>query len=246
MKKLMVMLLALLPSLAMAAGGGNVHLDAANNDLSDKESLQRGARTFMNYCFGCHATQYQRYQRVAEDLDIPTDLMMENLVFDENAKIGDLMTNSISEDYAAASFGAPAPDLTLVARVRGTDWLYTYLRSFYADPSRPFGVNNVVFPSVGMPHVLEELQGTPRKVFETRTIDGEEVQEFVGLESDGNGELSPGEYDAVVRDLVNFLEYSAEPMKLERQRLGLWVMGFIVIFFVVSLLLKKEYWRDVH
>ncbi|UTM57683.1 cytochrome c1 [Photobacterium sp. CCB-ST2H9] len=246
MKKLMVMLLALLPSLAIAAGGHSVHLDAANNDLSDKASLQRGARTFVNYCFGCHATQYQRYQRVAEDLDIPLELMKENLIFDQNAKIGSLMTNAISKDYAAASFGAPAPDLTLVARVRGSDWLYTYLRSFYADPNRPFGVNNLVFPSVGMPHVLEELQGTPRQVFETRTIDGQEVQEFVGLESDGNGELNTEEYDAVVRDLVNFLEYSAEPMKLERQRMGLWVMGFIVIFFVLTLLLKKEYWRDVH
>lgn len=245
MKKLIVMLLALLPSVVMAAGG-NVHLDAANNDMSDKASLQRGAKTFVNYCFGCHATQYQRYERVATDLDIPLDLMRDNLIFDENAKVGDLMTNSISTEYAAASFGAPAPDLTLVARVRGTDWLYTYLRSFYADPSRPFGVNNVIFPSVGMPHVLEELQGVQTKIYETRLVDGEEVQEYVGLKSNGVGELNADEYDDVVRDLVNFLEYSAEPMKLERQRLGLWVMGFIVIFFVLTVLLKKEYWRDVH
>lgn len=245
MKKLMVILFALLPSLAMAAGP-SVPLEAANNDLTDKASLQRGAQTFMNYCFGCHATQYQRYERIATDLDIPADLMKEHLIFDPNAKIGDLMVNAIPTEYAAASFGAPAPDLTMVARVRGTDWLYTYLRSFYADPSRPFGVNNVVFPSVGMPHVLEELQGVPNKVFETRLVDGVEIQEYVGIESDGTGELNDEEYDAAVRDLVNFMEYAAEPMKLERQRLGYWVMGFIAVFFVLTLLLKKEYWRDVH
>lgn len=245
MRKLIVTLLAMLPTFAFAAGS-NVPLDAANNDLTDKTSLQRGAKTFMNYCSGCHSTEYQRYERVAEDLSIPAKLMKENLIFDQNAKIGDLMTNAISAEYAAASFGAPAPDLTLVARVRGTDWIYTYLRSFYADPSRPFGVNNLVFPSVGMPHALEELQGAPYKAFETKIIDGEKVQEFVGIESDGTGELNTEEYDDMVRDLVNFLDYSAEPMKLERQQMGLWVMGFIAVFFVLTVLLKKEYWRDVH
>ncbi|MGF1700031.1 cytochrome c1 [Photobacterium makurazakiensis] len=245
MKTLIVMLFALLPSLSMAAGPA-VPLDAANNDLSDKASLQRGAQTFMNYCFACHATQYQRYERVATDLDIPADLMKEHMIFNPEAKIGELMLNAIPTEYAAASFGAPAPDLTMVARVRGTDWLYTYLRSFYADPSRPFGVNNVVFPSVGMPHVLEELQGVPTKVYETRLIDGVETQVYVGIESDGTGELNQEEYDEVVRDLVNFLDYSAEPMKLERQRMGYWVLGFIAVFFVLTLLLKKEYWRDVH
>ncbi|MBE1276237.1 cytochrome c1 [Enterovibrio baiacu] len=245
MKKWIVILFALLPSLALAAGA-KVPLDAANNDLSDKASLQNGAKLFMNYCFGCHATQYQRYERIANDLDIPNTLMMENLVFDENAKIGDLVKNAISTEDAATFFGAPAPDLTLVARVRGTDWVYTYLRSFYADPSRPFGVNNVVFPSVGMPHVLEELQGTPVKQYKSVMVDGEMVDEFVGIESLGNGELSPDEFDEAVRDLVNFLEYSGEPNKLERQQMGYWVIGFLLIFLVLTIFLKKEYWRDVH
>ncbi|MCC4799557.1 cytochrome c1 [Enterovibrio norvegicus] len=245
MKKWIVILFALLPSLALAAGA-KVPLDAANNDLSDKASLQNGAKLFMNYCFGCHATQYQRYERIANDLDIPNNLMMENLVFDENAKIGDLVKNAIATDDAATFFGAPAPDLTLVARVRGTDWVYTYLRSFYADPSRPFGVNNVVFPSVGMPHVLEELQGTPVKQYKSVMVDGEMVDEFVGIESMGNGELSPDEFDEAVRDLVNFLEYSGEPNKLERQQMGYWVIGFLLIFLVLTIFLKKEYWRDVH
>ncbi|ASI89054.1 MULTISPECIES: cytochrome c1 [Vibrio] len=245
MKKWIVVLFALLPSLALAAGG-NVHLDKANNDLSDQASLQNGAKLFMNYCFACHSTQYQRYERVANDLGIPVDLAKENLVFDPEAKIGDLMVNAMPQKQAAAWFGAAPPDLTLVARVRGVDWLYTYLRSFYVDPSRPFGVNNVTFPNVGMPHVLEELQGIPTPIYETQVVDGQEVQVVVGTETDGRGELSSSEYDDAVRDLVNFLEYSGDPVKLERHALGWWVMGFLVIFTIVVVLLKKEYWRDVH
>ncbi|WP_070962406.1 cytochrome c1 [Vibrio sonorensis] len=245
MKKWIVILFAMLPSLAMAAAV-NVPLDKANNDLSDQASLQNGAKLFMNYCFGCHATQYQRYERVATDLGIPLDLMKESLVFDPEAKIGDLMVNAIPQESAAQWFGAPPPDLTLVARVRGTDWLYTYMRSFYADPSRPFGVNNIVFPLVGMPHVLEELQGIPQPVYGTKIVDGEEVQVVVGVESDGSGELNSEEYDQAVRDLVNFLEYSGDPVKLERHALGWWVMAFLVLLTIVFVLLKKEYWRDVH
>ncbi len=184
MKKWIVVLFALLPSLALAAGG-NVNLDKANNDLTDKASLQNGAKLFMNYCFACHSTQYQRYERVANDLGIPVELAKENLVFDPNAKIGDLMVNSMPQKQAAAWFGAAPPDLTLVARVRGVDWLYTYLRTFYVDPSRPFGVNNTTFPNVGMPHVLEELQGIPTPIFETKIVDGEEVQVVVGTKTDG-------------------------------------------------------------
>ncbi len=245
MKKWIVILFAMLPSLAMAAGA-KVPLDKANNDLTDQASLQNGAKLFMNYCFACHSAQYQRYERVGRDIGIPTDLLKENLIFDPEAKVGDLMENAMSEDSAAKWFGAPPPDLTLVARVRGTDWLYTYLRSFYADPSRPFGVNNIVFPSVGMPHVLEELQGIPSPVYETHIVDGQEVTKVVGVESTGTGELNREEYDNAVRDLVNFLEYSGDPVKLERHTLGWWAMAFLVIFTIVVVLLKKEYWRDVH
>ena len=245
MKKWILILFAMLPSLAMAAGA-NVPLDKANNDLTDQASLQNGAKLFMNYCFGCHSAQYQRYERVARDIGIPVELMKESLIFDPEAKVGDLMENAIPDQSAAKWFGGPAPDLTLVARVRGTDWLYTYLRSFYEDPARPFGVNNVVFPSVGMPHVLEELQGIPTAVFETQIVDGNEKQVVVATEIDGSGELNTEEYDQAVRDLVNFLEYSGDPVKLERHSLGWWVMGFLVLFTIVVVLLKKEYWRDVH
>jgi len=245
MKKWIVILFAMLPSLAMAAGA-NVPLDKANNDLTDKASLQNGAKMFMNYCFGCHSTQYQRYERVANDLEIPVDLMKENLIFDPEAKIGSLIVNAMPAEQAASWFGAPPPDLTLVARVRGADWLYTYLRTFYEDPSRPFGVNNIVFPSVGMPHVLEELQGIPTPIYATHIVDGEEVEVVVGTETDGSGELSTGEYDDAVRDLVNFLVYSGDPVKLERHAMGWWVMAFLVLFTIIVVLLKKEYWRDVH
>ncbi|MEI4985796.1 MULTISPECIES: cytochrome c1 [Aeromonas] len=244
MKRIIFAVLALLPGLVLASGGG-FPLDKAEYDLSDKASLQRGTATFMNYCAGCHSTQYQRYNRVAADIGIPDDLMKENLVF-TGAKIGDLMKSAMSEKDAARWFGAPPPDLTLVARVRGADWIYTYLRSFYVDETRPFGVNNAVFPSVGMPHVLEPLQGTPRAEFETHTLDGVEMQQVVSIKSDGNGEMNNEEYDQTVLDLVNFLVYSAEPVQQERERMGFWVLGFIAIFFIFTVLLKKEFWRDVH
>jgi ubiquinol-cytochrome c reductase cytochrome c1 subunit len=244
MKRIIFAVLALLPGLVLAAGGG-FPLDKAEYDLSDKASLQRGAATFMNYCAGCHSTQYQRYNRVAADIGIPEELMRENLVF-TGAKIGDLMKSAMSEKDAARWFGAPPPDLTLVARVRGADWIYTYLRSFYVDETRPFGVNNAVFPSVGMPHVLEPLQGTPRAEFETHSLDGVEMQQVVSIKSDGNGEMNNEEYDQTVLDLVNFLVYSAEPVQQERERMGFWVLGFIAIFFIFTVLLKKEFWRDVH
>ena len=245
MKNWLIILFAIIPNLVFAAGA-NVPLDEANNDLSDKTSLQNGAKLFVNYCFGCHSMQYQRYERVARDIGVPNDLIKGNLLLDPEAKVGDLMSNAMPEKSAAKWFGAPPPDLTLVSRVRGTDWLYTYLRSFYVDPSRPFGVNNVVFPNVGMPHVLEELQGIPSPIVETHTVNGEEVTKVVGTQADGTGELNAEEYDDAIRDLVNFLEYSGDPVKLERHAIGWWVMGFLVIFTIVVVLLKKEYWRDVH
>ncbi|HEY7865731.1 MAG TPA: cytochrome c1 [Psychromonas sp.] len=244
MKKLMIALLALLPTLVFGSGAA-VHLDKADYDLSDKASLQSGAKLFMNYCFACHSTGHQRYQRVATDLGIPDALMAENLIFTDS-KIGELMKNSMDSTSAAKWFGAPPPDLTLEARLRGPDWIYTYLRSFYADPTRPFGVNNTVFPEVGMPHVLEELQGVPTAIYETTVHEGVEHKAIIGFESNGQGEMSSDEYDKAVLNLVNFLVYAGEPNKLERQSLGVWVIGFLVILFILSYLLKKEYWRDIH
>lgn len=232
MKKLLIALVTLLPTLAMAASGHKIHLEDANVDLHDKASLERGVDLFQHYCSGCHSTQYQRYERVATDIGISADDMRNKYMFTD-AKIGELMQNAIPPKDAAKWFGATPPDLTLVARVRGEDWVYSYLKGFYKDPSRPFGVNNTVFPSVGMPHVLEELQGTP-------------VKQEDGTIVVTGGKLNSEEYDQAVRDITGFLVYSAEPVKLERQAMGWWVLGFLFIFFIVAYLLKKEYWKDVH
>lgn len=244
MRKLILLVCLLVPGLALAAGS-NFPLDKANYDLTDKESLQRGAQTYMNYCLGCHQMQYQRYQRTFSDLGIPDDVGQEHLQF-TGEKVFDHITNSMPVEGAKKWFGAPPPDLTLAARVRGADWLYTYLRTFYEDPAKPFGVNNKVFPDVGMPHVLQELQGLPRETTEEQLVDGQMVERYVGIKADGSGELSASEYDQVVLDLVNFMVYSAEPIALERQALGKKVLIFILVLFVFVFLLKKEYWRDVH
>ncbi|MGS2718997.1 cytochrome c1 [Paraglaciecola aestuariivivens] len=244
MKKIVFVLSLLLP-LGVFAAGSNVPLDKAEYDLTDKASLQKGAQLFMNYCLGCHQTQYQRYQRTFEDLGIPVELGQENLQF-TGEKPGEHIKNAMPVESAAKWFGAPPPDLTLVARVRGADWLYTYLRTFYQDDSRPFGVNNLVFPEVGMPHVLQELQGIPRQATEKMLVDGEMVDREVGIKADGSGELSAAEYDKAVLDLVNYLVYIGEPSRLESESIGRWVMVFLLVLFILVYLLKKEYWRDVH
>lgn len=245
MKKLLIALVTLLPSLAMATGGNEVHLESANVNLHDKASLERGLDLFQQYCSGCHSTKYQRYERVATDLDISGDDMRNKYMFTD-AKIGDLMENAIPPVDAAKWFGAPPPDLTLVARVRGADWVYSYLKGFYADETRPFGVNNTVFPLVAMPHVLQDLQGVATPQYEKTVIDGVETMVLVGMNPPTGGKMSAEEYDQAVRDITGFLVYSAEPVQLEREALGWWVLGFLFIFFIIAYLLKKEYWKDVH
>lgn len=244
MKKLVLFISLLVPSLVFAAGS-NYPLDKANYDLTDKASLQSGAMLFNNYCLGCHNMQYQRYSRSFEDLGIPVELGAELLQF-TGEKPTDHIKSAIPAESAAKWFGAPPPDLTLVARVRGADWLYTYLRTFYVDENKTFGVNNKVFPDVGMPHVLQELQGTPREAKEERMVDGEMVMLPAGIKSDGDGELNAADYDKAVLDLVNYLVYVGEPTRLKSEAIGRWVLMFLVVFFIFVYLLKKEYWRDVH
>ena len=247
-KKLAIGLFALSASVASTlavAAGPAVPLMEANNDLTDKASLQRGAKLFMNYCLGCHQMQYQRYERTFRDIGIPTEIGQEQLIFD-GSKVGGHILNAMDSDDAAKWFGATPPDLTLVGRVRGTDWIYTYLKSFYKDDSRPFGVNNTVFPLVGMPHVLQELQGLPTAITEQVEEHGKTVTKVVGTETDGSGEMSTDEYDQAARDITNFLAYVGEPSRLESEALGIKVIGFLFILFILAFLLKKEYWRDVH
>ncbi|MCW8847992.1 MAG: cytochrome c1 [Sedimenticola sp.] len=245
MKKLIVaLLLAVAPVLGLAAGGG-IHLDDADIDVSDQASLQRGAKYFVNYCLSCHSAKFQRYNRMARDLGLTEDEVKENLMFTSD-KIGDTMQIAMDPANALAWFGVVPPDLSLIARARGVDYIYTYLRGFYVDESRPFGVNNRVFPDVGMPHVMWELQGMQKAVYEE--VDGQKVvKELVPVEgAAGKGKMSAEEFDGAMRDLTAFLSYVAEPIQLERKRLGIWVLLFIGIFFVLAYLLKKEYWKDIH
>ncbi|SDI41712.1 ubiquinol-cytochrome c reductase cytochrome c1 subunit [Ferrimonas sediminum] len=231
MKKVIAVLMACLPALVFAAGGNNEHVVSANIDLTDKASLKRGAQAFMDNCSGCHSLQYQRYQRIADDLEM-TEEEVSNLILSD-VKVGEQIKSAMSSDNGATWFGAPPPDLTLEARLKSPDWIYSYLKSFYVDESRPFGVNNLVFPAVGMPHVLEGLQGTPV------------LQEDGTIVASG-GQMNAEEYDQYVLDITNFLTYTGEPVKLERERIGKWVLAFLAFFFVIAFFLKKEYWRDVH
>ena len=243
-KRLIPLLLVLFPALTMAAGTA-VHLDQANIDPDNEQSLQRGARLFVNYCLSCHAAGLMRYERMGKDLGLPEPLVAENLMF-TGGKVGDLMTVATDPEDAVEWFGTVPPDLSVIARSRGVDWLYTYLRSFYLDPSRVSGVNNLVFPDVGMPNVLWELQGWQKPVITTeKDPDGTE-HKVIELELVEPGLMTPKEFDRAVRDLVNFLDYMAEPGKHDRQALGVKVILFLLVFLVVAYLMKKEFWKDVH
>lgn len=252
-RTLLVALLAA-PALALAASE-DVRLDRAPIDEHDLVSLQHGAKIYVNYCLGCHGASYMRYNRL-EELGLTAQQIRDNLILTD-AKVGDLMKSAMDPRDAKEWFGAVPPDLTVIARSRaspagsGADWLYTYLRGFYRDPVRPTGWNNVVYRDVGMPHVLWRLQGEQELRTEIVTIpradeeDAEkhEVQKLVLVRP---GTLSPNEYDQLVRDLVNFLVYMAEPAKRSRIEVGTYVLLFLFALFVLSYALKKEYWKDVH
>ena len=222
----------LLSGQAVAAPSG-VKLDSAHINLRDQASLQRGAQTFVNYCMGCHAASFMRYSRMAKDLGLSEDIVRQNLMFVTDT-IGDTMTISMRAEDAQKWFGVTPPDLSVIARSRSVDWLYTYLRTYYLDDSTVMGTNNLAFSNVAMPHVLWEQQG-----YKTIDADG-------NLVSATQGNLSSREYDLMVRDLVNFLAYVSEPSKLQRLDLGKWVLLYLFIFFLVAYPLKRAYWKDVH
>jgi ubiquinol-cytochrome c reductase cytochrome c1 subunit len=246
MKRVIIVLLLVGVSTGVLAAGGGYHLDSANIDLTNKASLQNGARLFVNYCQGCHSAAYQRYNRMGRDIGLDDALVEDNLIF-TGAKVGETMMNAMPESDSKRWFGVSPPDLTLIARSRGEDWLYTYLRTFYLDPTRPLGVNNAVFNGVGMPHVLWELQGWQKPVMRTDVDEqGNEHHVIEGFELVQQGSLAPVEFDQSMRDLVTFLAYIAEPIRLEREALGIKVLLFLVVMIVVFYLLKKEYWKDVH
>jgi len=245
---------------AYAASASDWPMDEFEADLHNTPSLQSGANTYMNYCVGCHSLKFQRYGRTAEDLSIPEELVMERLIF-TGQKIGEHITTAMPEDKAKNWFGGTPPDLTMVSRTRGGEWLYNYLRAFYLDESRPLGVNNKVFENVGMPHVMLNLQGVVREgcaqvpmlapnggerrdpLIPGKLITEEKCGELI-LE-EGSGTQSPEEFDQTIYDLVNFMVYVGEPYALERQRIGVYVLLFLVILFGFAYLLNREYWKDV-
>jgi len=211
-------------------------LKSAHIHPNDRASLQRGAKLFMNYCSGCHSLQYMRYQRLGVDLGISEKLLRENLIFPE-ARVSNPIQAALDPLDAKKWFGAMPPDLTLAAKNRGVDWLYTFLTSFYQDVNRPWGTNNLLYPEVAMPHVLVSLQGV--QVYAKTQSDSQLLLKQPGL-------LNAREYEQAVNDLVNFLAYTASPEKLKRQYLGLGVLLFLVIFAILTYLLKREYWNKIN
>ena len=232
-------------ALASSGGEGGLPLQPARYDLENVPSLQRGAKYFVNYCLGCHSLNYVRYQRLGQDLGI-SDGQIKDLLFTAE-KPTEMMRIAMPPLDAERWFGRAPPDLSLTARARGGDWIFNYLRSFYLDAKRPFGVNNALLPNASMPHVLAELQGYQRAVFKLEAaVGGGEHEVLAGFETVTPGKLSADEYDSVARDLANFLVYVSEPAQLKRMHLGFGVLFFLAVFFLLAYFLKREYWNDVH
>jgi ubiquinol-cytochrome c reductase cytochrome c1 subunit len=250
----------LLSGAVFAAGGGDTQ--ASGVDLDDRASLQRGAQLYMNYCVSCHSLKYMRYARIAEDLGLTEDQVMNNLNF-TGAKFGEHIISAMPPAGGEKWFGKAPPDLSVISRVRGSDWIFTYLKSFYLDESRPLGWNNKLFPNASMPNLLWEMQGNQRPVFTKKIETGKDAngKPTMGC-AKGQVETedaclkdlvvaTPGtqnaeEFDQTARDIAAFLEYVGEPAALKRQKVGVWVILFLSFFTFLAWLLKREYWRDVH
>jgi ubiquinol-cytochrome c reductase cytochrome c1 subunit len=237
-------------TMGLLAGGGAMAEEGdspvqhSGADITNDESLQRGARNFMNYCSGCHSLKYVRYNRLAADLKIP-ESELGNLMF-TTTKNFDTVNSAMPKD-AEGWFGKQPPDLSLMARERGVDYIYSYLKGFYVDKTRPWGVNNQVLPGTAMPDVLASLQGLQKPVFKNEPDEhGSARMVLAGVEAMTPGAMKPEEYDQFVRDTANFLDYAGEPVKAKRQSMGVFVTLFLLVFFAFAYLLKKEYWKDVH
>ena len=226
--------------LTFSASSISWDMETFEPDMKNIPSLQNGFKLYSNYCLGCHSLKYQRYERTADDLLIPHDLLEEHLIFSDQKK-GDLMTTAMDPVKAKAWFGAPPPDLTMVARARDPEWVYNYLKTFYVDDSRPFGVNNKVFENVGMPNVLMELQGIQRLNCEPASEDCREL-----IVETGSGAYSQDEFDKAIYDLTNFLHYVGDPSQEQRRSLGVWVLAFLAFLGIFTYFLNREYWKDVH
>lgn len=240
MKNFITLLLLLTLSFSVPASEG-IALQEADIDLADNVSLQRGAKYFVTYCLGCHSVKQIRYLRFALDAGVDAKRVLKEIA-PEGASIYDQINTAMNQHDAEKWFSIQPPDLSLIARSRGADWLYSYLKGFYADKNRPFGANNAVFKDVGMPNVFWQLQGQQKAIY--KKVDGKQTIDKLVIEE--HGTLSEQEFDLMVNDLVNFLVYVGEPVQLERQRMGKFVIFFLLMFLVVGYLLKKEYWKDIH
>lgn len=232
-------------SAVLASDGGSIPLKHVSINLEDRAALYRGAETFIAQCATCHSAEYMRYGRVASDLHLSDKQAL--ALLPPHLKLGDEMVGFMPADYAKSVFGTVPPDLTLIARVKGADWLYTYLTSFYADPSKRWGVNNAVFPGVNMPDVFAALQGVQEPVYqEVKLPDGSTEHRLIGLKAPQiAGSMPPAEFDSMVRDLVAYMVYMSEPAKMQRMAYGPYVLAFILLFTVLMFLLKTDYWRDI-
>ena len=229
---------------AYAASG--LEPEKAGNDPDNTESLQRGARNFMNYCSGCHSAKYVRYNSIARDLELSEDQLIAYLMFNAE-KTFETIQASMPQDDAARWFGQPPPDLSLIARAKTTDYVYSFLKGFYVEPGSPTGVNNLYLAGTSMPHVLWELQGFQNAVFVEGEANAEGIAPMVfdRFETATTGSMTADEYDDFVRDTVNFLEYISEPIRSTRRVLGVWVLMFLGFFLIIAMMLKKQIWKDV-
>jgi len=251
MMRSLIIIAVLLTSPAVWAVGESTVLYNFSPDLSDQQALQRGARTFVNYCTSCHSAAYMRFNRMGQDLGIPDNVLLQNFMFGTD-RVGDTMNVAMSEDSAIRYFGIVPPDLSVTARSRGAEWLYNYLMTFYLDPSKPMGVNNLTFKDAAMPHVLWEVQGWQEPVYVEGTgEDGLPVRSIERLELTMPPTNKPvvyqnEEYAQTVSDLVNFMVYLGEPIQLQRYSFGIWVIVYLVFLLIIVYILKKEYWKDIH
>ncbi len=243
--QLVVLGAVLITGQGFAAGGGNSPMEAANIDPDNTASLQRGARNFMNYCSGCHSAQYVRYKTIGKRLELSEEQLIDNLMFNAEKTFETIQTSMTTED-ASRWYGNAPPDMSLIARAKGVDYIYNFLKGYYLSEDSPTGVNNLVLAGTSMPHVLWELQGFQRANFSTHdNDDGSVTTSFEGFETVTPGAMDAEQYDDFVRDTVNFLAYIAEPIRSERQTLGVWVIMFLIFFLVLAIMLKKQIWKDV-
>jgi len=251
-KNLLSALLVAAGLLSTAYASGGEHHTAPKMDPTNDPSLQRGAKYFVNYCSGCHSLKYMRFNRLAKDIGITDDegnvaegLLRKDLMF-TTTKIGDTLEVALTPEEGKKWFGVVPPDLSLEARSRGSAWIYHYLRGYYVDPTKRWGVDNIVFPGTAMPNILLNLQGEQFPVYE-KGQDAEMMAPKIShLELRTAGQLTPQQFDAVVYDITNFLTYVSDPIKEQRTRVGVWVMLFLVLMTTVLYLLKREYWKDLH